>query len=335
GTVYGGSVSSNFKTLLSQNSYKGPGATQGAVTREGCNVCNPIFGQTVVPSQCSCKLTHTDTASGQFGAGGGGDNCTNVITTTVQTDSDLFHDIDPLRSAKEAVKNFAARLDPKFDQIGFVSFTDNVRDEWRAELQCIRWATKNDPDGVKGCYDPTSTPISYTTVIREVEDTDNTSSTNIAEGMREGLEELGIGDGVNSHDCATGIDDGSVCDRRGAARRILILMTDGSPNANDNCSAPGLADLWQGNPGSGDKDYTCAMYYARIAANNNVTVYTIGIGSGVNRDLMTAMATGTDPTTGIEYFTERGGKYYPAANPSQLDAIFQQILSNVFVRIIG
>ena len=77
------------------------------------------------------------------------------------------------------------------------------------------------------------------------------------------------------------------------------------------------------------------MFYAFQSADNNVTLYTIGIGSGANVDLMTAMATGKDPTTGDFYFEGKGGKFYPAAKPSDLDAIFEDILSNILVRIVG
>ena len=51
------------------------------------------------------------------------------------------------------------------------------------------------------------------------------------------------------------------------------------------------------------------------------------------------MAEGTDPDPvagddGV-YFEGRGGRYFPAAQPDDLDAIFEQILNNIFVRIVG
>jgi hypothetical protein len=173
-----------------------------------------------------------------------------------------------------------------------------------------------------------------------VEEREPGGSTNIAEGMREALEELGVEvpgyiDNVDS-DCNyytnySADGDKHACDRRGAARRVIILLTDGSPNQSVSCGTFN----WQGNFGAGKNSYNCAMYYSQQAADNNVVVYTIGIGSGVNRDLLTAMATGEDPGTGDVYFSSRGGRYYPAARPSDLDGIFQDILSNIFVRIIG
>lgn len=345
GTVNGSStgITTAFKSWLNQNGGHGPDATNGSGTREACNVCNPVFGgESVAPSQCSCKTSSSDSSSSAYGAGGAGIGCTQVLTTTNNLKNDLYHDEDPIRSAKEAVKNFAARLDPKFDQIGFVAYSNDVFNgttngiSQRAELQCLKWATKNSAQGVRKCYDPTTTPISYTNVIRTVEIHDNTNWTNIPIGMREGLEELGVetpnNTGIDSN-CKPGINDKSVCDRQGAARRILVLMTDGSPNDDDGCPAP--SNLWQGEFGQGRKAYDCSIYYAQQAANKNVTLYTIGVGSGVNFDLLTAMATGTDPTTGDVYFQPRGGEYFPAAKPSDLDLIFDTILSNIFVRIVG
>jgi hypothetical protein len=308
-------------------------------------MCNPAFGQVVDPTVCTCQKGPGDTDVVKYQGGGTGEGCTSVSVTTNQLSNDLFHgEEDPIRSAKEAVKNFAERLDPRFDQIGLVGFTNDIRDD-RVKLQCLQYA-KNGHAGGGGmakCFDPTTNPISFTNVIRAVEDFQPTSSTDISEGMREGLEELGISiptynPNVDSL-CTNDTDedgDGHACDRRGAARRVLILMTDGSPNKNANC--PDAYD-WRGRFGASTKSYDCSMYFAAQAANNNVTVYTIGIGSGVNIELLTAMATGTDPNppdgdNGF-YFEGRGGKYFPAAKPSDLDGIFDQILENIYVRIVG
>lgn len=339
-----------LKTLLTSNSGKGPAATPGSATREACNLCNPEFGQqSVVPNQCSCKNNRLDTAvSGAYLGGGSGLGCNRVLTTTNMLGNDLFADQAPLRNAQEAVKNFAKRLDPKFDQIGFVTFSSNVFNTFqnRAKLQCLRWAAKNST-GANACYDPASNPISYTTVFQRIENQDNNGATNISEGMREGLEELGIAIPTYNPDvdseCSSGnsngtTNDGHSCDRSGAARRILILMTDGSPNNNGGCPS---SYQWRGTEGAGNDDYDCSIWYAYQAANNNVAVYTIGIGAGANASLLQAMATGTDPLPDPNdaqkgfYFEGKGGRYYPAAKPSDLDQIFTDILGNVFVRIIG
>lgn len=342
GSTIGGGFggSDDIEDVLSLNGGRGPDATNGSATREACNACNPTFGQTVDPDQCSCRTAPDDTDVGSYPGGGTGLGCTAVLTTTNMLENDLFHDVDPLRSAQEAVKNFAARLDPKFDQLGVVAYSSGI--EGRVKLQCLRWAGAHETEGTAKCFDPTTDPISYTNVIRDIEDYNPGGGTDIPEGMREGLEELGIevpgyNEGVTS-ECSDNNNDKKSCDRRGAARRVLILMTDGSPNNSVSC--PG-SFIWRGQFGGGgvNNAYDCSIYYASVAADNNVVVYTIGIGSGVNVELLTAMATGTDPNPvpGDDgfYFEGKGGKYFPAAQPDDLDAIFEQILNNIFVRIVG
>lgn len=325
----------------------GPPASFGSATREACNVCNPIFGYEVTPAQCSCRRTGNETG---YGSGLG---CTLVSTNTNQTNAELvtglYSGLQPLRSAQEAVKKFARKLDPQFDQLGIVAFTsgqDNTDAQAdarrRSKLQCLTYASQHLGNPAR-CYDSTlGTPVTYTAVISAVERHWAESGTNIAIGMREGLEELGIstpGNPAVSGACSLGVNDGNACDRRGAARRIIILMTDGSPNANPGNCAPGSGrpDLWDGLLGTDDDDFECAMYFAWLADQNNVTVYTIGIGAGANRDLLTAMATGTDPRgegPAFEHFVGEG-QYFPAAKPTDLDLIFEQILSNIYVRIVS
>jgi hypothetical protein len=336
------------KFVFKLNGGAGPDATAGSASREACNMCNPAFGQVPAPAaQCSCRKSPGDTGGTLFPQGGTGLGCTSLVTDTNMLQNDLFHDIDPLRSAQEAVKNFAARLDPKFDQIGVVAFSTGIETP-RVKLHCLRYAGKGYEDDALGsgtakCFDPAADPISYTLVLQAIEDHTPQSSTNIPEGMREGLEELGISidtynPGVDS-DCSNSTlknGDKHACDRRGAARRVIVLMTDGSPNQSVTC--PGSYE-WRGRFAADTASYNCSMYFASQAADNNVTVYTIGIGSGVNRELLTAMATGTDPNpkpgdNGF-YFEGKNGEYFPAAQPDDLDLIFEKILSNIYVRIVG
>jgi hypothetical protein len=258
---------------------------------------------------------------------------------------DLYSSNQPIRSAQEAVKNFLLgngveekyRLKPGFDQVGFVSFTTNVVNgtggSSRAKLQCLR--TQNPI--------PTEAATCYAKVLAAVEHQWPNVGTNIAEGMREGLEELGIDVAGNTgvdHTCTTGVDDKHACDRRGAAKRVIILLTDGSPNQMiSNCSSqPGYGDFWDGLVGATKPEFDCAMWYAKQAADKNVIVYTIGIGGGANADFLETMATGVDPRSGgtpVTMFPGGNGKYFPAVRPEDLDGIFRQILTNISVRIIG
>ncbi|MCL4301589.1 MAG: TadE/TadG family protein [Anaerolineae bacterium] len=359
-TVTGTVWTTGFNSNPPDNAWResiGPPASPGSATREACNKCNPAYGYTVTSADCTCKKN-----GGEAGYGtGSGCTFVSTVTPTNQLQTEVLYGLysgnQPMRSAQEAVKRFARKLDPKFDQLGIVAFTTNTSNasDRRAKLQCLTWATTQLGNPAR-CYDSSlGTPLTYTNVFSAVEKQWPSDSTNIAMGVREGLEELGIStpdnpDTVNSGTCTAAADDGNACDRRGAARRVIILMTDGSPNVNTNSSsvpssdrslcAPGggRPDLWDGLLGTEDADFECAMYYAFLASQANVTLYTIGIGGGANRDLLTAMATGTDPRSGGEPFTHfvsKGGQYFPAAKPSDLDLIFDQILSNIFVRIVS
>ncbi|MCK6627125.1 MAG: VWA domain-containing protein [Anaerolineae bacterium] len=349
GTIQTTGFNGNADETQVQNAWRdaiGPPASFGSATREACNLCNPAYGYTVDPSQCTCKRTANDNARGGYGSGTG---CTIVpISQTNQLQEQLvtglYSGLQPIRSAQEAVKKFARKLDPKFDQLGIVAFsTDTPGTGRRSKLQCLTWATTQLGNPAR-CYDPSlGTPVTYTQVISAVEKQWPGGGTNIALGLREGLEELGVGtpgNAANSGVCTAAIGDGNACDRRGAARRVIILMTDGSPNNNPgSCNGSGgRPDLWDGLLGTEDPDFECAMYFAFLASEANVTLYTIGIGAGANRDLLTAMATGTDPRGGgtpYTHFVSKGGQYFPAAKPTDLDLIFDQILSNIYVRIIG
>ncbi len=329
----------------------GPKISRGSATREACNPLNPMYGSVdLSPTEYKCKRSAN--SGDRDGAG-----CTNVDVPTNMLADDLYGDVQPLRSAQEAIKGFIARLDPKFDQAGFLAFSTDVvsEDKSRSKLQCRNWGAS-----VMGnadmCY-ASNDPISYTKVLKAVENQWARGGTDIAEGLREGLEELGVAtpgnEGVDL-DCTPEVNDGHSCSRGGTARRILVLMTDGSPNEfpgnptsagypasldPDNskgtfCTtkASGI-DVWDGDPN--DEKYQCAMFYAYQAYNSGVTLYTIGLGGAVNGNLLTAMATGTNPETGTQYFPGRGGKFYPAASPQDLDAIFEEILGQIYVRIIG
>jgi hypothetical protein len=266
-------------------------------------------------------------------------NSTNQLQAELE--SGLYSGLQPLRSAQEAVKNFARRLNPQFDQLALVPFTaggDNTTAQSdatrRSKLQCLRWAASHAPGGTAECYDTTlfANPISYTQVSSTVEKQWPEAGTDLAVGLREGLEELGVstpGNPANSN-CSAIINDASACDRSGAARRIMILLTDGTPSANPGNCAPGSGrpDLWDGLIGTEDQDFECAAYYAYQAAINNVILYTIGIGAGVDSDLLTELATGTDPRgdqPDVPMFVGAGGQYFLAAKPSDLDAIFGAI----------
>jgi hypothetical protein len=285
-------------------------ATPGSATRAACDRCNPIYGLSVTPDQCSGYAP--------------------VLTPTNNLANPLYGDLEPIRTSKEAVKRFVQRLEPEFDQVGFVPFTTDVDRYDQAQLSCRK------RDG-QACFAPDpavpESPISYTAVLASVEGPVSMHGTDIAEGMRNGLEVLGVnvrdlppcGSGQNPYDnnCFDNSCDPDVpstsCGRGGAATRVMVVLTDGSPNANPGrCGNDPVYNF----PYENDDDYDCVIYYAGKALQSNVIVYTIGLGDGARRDLLEMAAE-----------TARG-QYFFAPTPEDLDAVFDEILSNIYVRLI-
>ena len=111
----------------------------------------------------------------------------------------------------------------------------------------------------------------------------------------------------------------------------MIIMSDGVANENpwdvgvasENCHA---VDLYQPNNGTWSENVAkdCVMYYGQIAANNNVTMYTIGLGNGVDDNLMTTVAE----------LPGSNGEFFKAVSSAELDGIFSSILESITVRLI-
>jgi hypothetical protein len=333
--------------------YVGPPISSGSATREACNPCNPAYGWTVTlddqewTKACNCRMKGSSGTDARDGLG-----CTTVQPNveTNQLGNDLYAGLQPFRSAQEAVKNFITRLEPDKDQVGFVGFSnDVVNDETvRSKLQCLNYA-RNVMSDESRCA--TNNPITYTKVIQAVENQWPLGGTNTAAGIREGLEELGIdspGNDVTVTDGCSGTSaDGQACNRRDT-RKILILLTDGMPtdwpgsgsaSGTDKCSqanSAGNVKYWDGGTiGIDDKAHQCAMFYAQWAAANDVALYTIGLGGAVNAELLEAMATGTYTGKSDAPFFNGLGKFYPAASPLELEAIFDDILDQLYVRLVG
>jgi hypothetical protein len=137
----------------------------------------------------------------------------------------------------------------------------------------------------------------------------------------------GAGDNPFDDDCFDNrctADPRTGCGRGGAATRVMVVLTDGSPNNNPR-SEMGVScanDPTYNFPYEDDDDYDCVIYYAGKARESNVIVYTIGLGEGARADLL-----------GLAAETGRG-QYFFAPSPQDLDAIFSEILSNIYVRLI-
>ncbi|WP_292345460.1 Ig-like domain-containing protein [Methanoregula sp. PtaB.Bin085] len=99
-----------------------------------------------------------------------------------------------------------------------------------------------------------------------------------------------------------------VDNKRPTAVSAVIMLTDGQYNTGGS-PAGGSGTLSLPGIGTGS-----VINYAKA---NNVTLYTIGLGSSVNSGELTTFANQT------------GGKYYPAPSPSDLGGIYSQIAGDL------
>jgi len=281
-----------------------PQATAGSAYGVACDVCNPIYGAVV------------DDVS----------VCTDYFAPEGETLNNLLHPLfeeweNPMRPSKEAIKSFIKRLDPEKDQVGLVSY-NGENNATRTELQCAEWAKTGTV-----CADPA---ISYTLVLKELEDVRAFGKTNTAAGMKDGLGLLGISlprDAGSDYPNVVGNGhcDGDDCARGAAAQRIMILMTDGVPTANPggNCTngdAPNEAAMAEG--AIDNANHRCPLWFAQQASNRGITLYVIGLGQGINRPYLQQLA-----KTG-------GGMAYFSSSETDLNLIFSEILNNIFVRLV-
>jgi len=296
--VTSNSSGSPSQATLTYDSGRGWPATVGSARGGACDKCNPIFGLTVNPSDCTSPYYL-------------------IITHTNRLADDLFSDFEPIRTSQEATKRFVMGLEPQHDQVGFVGFDTTPSPV--AQLSCLRRYGA-------ACYDIAvrNPPISYTTVLTTIENQSANGGTDIASALRAGIEVYGVtvdsGRPINNSCSST--DFSTACGRGGAAKRIMVLLTDGAPSPNaypTDSACAGDGSLW---PYNNDPAYDCVIYYARKAHASGVTIYAIGLGNGAVPELLQAVA------------DETGGTYYFAPSPKDLDNIFQQILANIYVRLI-
>lgn len=107
---------------------------------------------------------------------------------------------------------------------------------------------------------------------------------------------------------------------RGAAAKVIVLLSDGSPNRYDDRSSLSGIDQYDdpNNPQSWSNAHDYARAMTKIAAHQNMRVYTISVGKGADRNLMKELA-------GYAH----GSEFYASGDPStytdELRAIFQAL----------
>jgi hypothetical protein len=229
----------------------------------------------------------------------------------------------PIRDALKAAINFVERMDFSLDQVGYVDYDTNPH--IRNELECLRrrgpetltdpacnpaWSDPGgepptDPDC--GCFDEEGNSTIDNTVIYELNSTVSSFRTNMAGGMKDGIDVLSTSAGHYG--------------RPGAAH-IMVLMTDGEANEYPNdYGDPKCYDIegreWPGGPNAKD----CVIYYAHEAQKNGVVIYTISLGYAADLEIMQAVADIT------------GGEHRWAPSPEALDDIFDELFERIFVRL--
>jgi len=233
---------------------------------------------------------------------------------------DIYDDEQPIRDALESAKRFVALLNPRFDQVGYVSYDTHA--DTRNQLECVRRRGPQDlthpncnPDWRNPGGEPPRDPdcncfsgVLTDTVLYELDHTYAGGSTNIGDAINHGIDVLKT--------------TGNHYGRPGGAH-VMILMTDGEANQtpNSQCYAE---DLWPHNTGntSNDRAKDCVVYYAQQARDNAIVVYTISLGWSADRELMEHVADIT------------GGYHRWAPTPDRLDEIFDELYERIFIRLV-
>ena len=299
-TYSGGSDgNSNAPWPMRQNNYKGVYHWANGRTDWACNVCDPRFAGH--PGQSGYREYEPNCDSGP---------------NPDQRYDDLYDDEQPIRSALEAAKSFVSRLDPRFDQMGYVYYSSSA--SIRNELECVRRRGQADlgspacnPDWSNPGHEPPRDPdcgcfpgVITDTVLYQLDRTSASGSTNIAGGMLYGINVLST---ISGH-----------YGRPGAAH-VMIVMTDGRANQTPNSYCDDDPDRqWPGGTAAQD----CVIYYAHEARNNSIVVYTITLGASADFELMEAVAEIT------------GGVHRNADRPEKLQQIFDELYERIFLRLV-
>ncbi|MBN1247316.1 MAG: VWA domain-containing protein [Anaerolineae bacterium] len=252
-------------------------------TGTACDPCDPRFGgspatngQGGQPPFCQVTGNPTDPVNRRFL-------------------DDIYDDEQPIRGSVEAAKNFIGKLDPAYDQIGFVPYSGRANDSDRVELQCVRRL------GSENC----TSQVITNTVISALDNTHADGNTNIGEGIKDGIEVLSNLPGHYG---------------RPSAAHIMVLMTDGEANQTAGLdTSQCTANLW---PGDSSQAKDCVVYYAMVARNNGIVVYTITLGESADIELMQYVAELT------------GGVHRHAPRVEQLGPIFDELYQRIFLRLV-
>lgn len=246
---------------------------------------------------------------------------------------DIFVDDQPLRGAKEAIKNFAGKLDPRYDQFGLVRYDSSssigLDGDDDGELHCLVML------GQDACADEYET--AYVDVLDDVSNAVASGSTNISDALWDGIRVLM----TRAEDAPVTSDPDNLFKvtnhqhyGRPQANHVMILLTDGVANRHPGKCDNGdfqvaAAHKYLGPDGhfgefwaDGGTDHDCLMFFAYAARSNLITLYTIGLGDSLDEGLLKEAAEKT------------GGAYYHAPDRDRLQEILDDIFERIYVRLI-
>jgi Flp pilus assembly protein TadG len=287
--VYAGGAGVDLdRMIITNNSNTPPSSVRGSES----HIDNSRTNEACYP--CDARYGGYPGASGQ---GGQPPHCqisgNASDTINLRYLDDIYDDEQPIRGAVEAAKDFVEMLDPAYDQIGLVSYSSRARID--NELECVRRL------GSTNC-----TPQIITdTVMSSLDHTHANGGTNIGEGIKLGIDVLSNTPGQYG---------------RPSAAHIMVLMTDGESNQTGGLdTSKCTASLW---PNDGVQSKDCVVYYAQLARNNGIVIYTITLGGSADIEL-------------LQYVAElTGGVHRHAPRPEQLGPIFEELYQRIFLRLV-
>lgn len=197
---------------------------------------------------------------------------------------------EPIRSTQEAAVTFSTFFTPVYDRLGVVSYSRYVT------LDEPLTSDFNDPDDTSFADDTINGCVDCSAFADEVLELVPDGTTNIGYAIEVAQNELLYGSG------------------RVNAAKIMVVMTDGIAN---RCFSSGSSSC-----GSHGDAETYAYNQAVTAANNGITIYTIGLGPSVNDSLLQDIA------------DVGGGIYLNAPTADDLEDTFEAIADAIRIRIL-
>jgi len=135
--------------------------------------------------------------------------------------------------------------------------------------------------------------------------------TDVADGLREAIETVGESPGRYGRSCAS---------------KAIVLLLQGTPNrwpGYPNCGPRSCCehDLYLPNDGTDDENKArdCAVYYADVAQEEGIVIYTVGLGADADSGLLQEIADRTE------------GSYFVAPRATDLEGTYQSIADRIVI----